>query len=31
VRWCGKWFLVALCGACGGNATIDNLRTKKEP
>jgi hypothetical protein len=31
VRLCGRWFLVALYGACGGNATIDSLRTKKEP
>jgi hypothetical protein len=31
VRSCEKWFLVALCGACGGNAMIDSLRTKKEP
>jgi hypothetical protein len=28
---CGRWSLVALCGAYGGNAMIDSLRTKKEP
>jgi len=27
---CGRWSLVALCGAYGGNAMIGNLRTKKE-
>jgi hypothetical protein len=31
VRSCGRWFLVAFCGACGGNAMIDISRTKKEP
>jgi len=31
VRLCGRWFLVAFYGACGGNAMIDSLRTKKEP
>jgi hypothetical protein len=30
VRSCGRWFLVALCGTCGGNITIDSSRTKKE-
>jgi len=29
VRLCGRWFLVALYGACGGNATIDSSRTRK--
>jgi hypothetical protein len=28
---CGRWSLVVFCGACGGNAMIGNLRTKKEP
>jgi hypothetical protein len=27
----GRWFLVAFCGACGWNITIDSSRTKKEP
>jgi hypothetical protein len=27
----GRWFIVALYGACGGNVTIDSSRTKKEP
>jgi hypothetical protein len=31
VRLCGRWFLAASYGACGGNATIDSSRTKKEP
>jgi hypothetical protein len=31
VQSCGKWFFVAFCGACGGNAMIDTSRTKKEP
>jgi len=31
VRLCERWFLVALHGTCGGNATIDSSRTKKEP
>jgi hypothetical protein len=31
VRLCRRWFLVASYGACGGNATIDSSRTKKEP
>jgi hypothetical protein len=31
VQPCGRWSLVAFCGACGGNAMIDSLRTKKEP
>jgi hypothetical protein len=26
---CGRWSLVALCGAYGGNAMIDSLRTKE--
>jgi hypothetical protein len=31
VRLCGRWFIVAFCGACGGNVMIDSSRTKKEP
>jgi hypothetical protein len=31
VRLCGRWSLVASYGACGGSATIDNSRKKKEP
>jgi len=30
VRLCGRWFLVASYGACGGNVTIDSSRIKKE-
>jgi len=30
VRSCGRWSLVAFCGACGGNAMRDSSRTKKE-
>jgi hypothetical protein len=30
VRSCGRWSLVAFCGACGGNARRDSSRTKKE-
>jgi hypothetical protein len=29
VRLCGRWFLVAFYGACGGNATINSSMTKK--
>jgi hypothetical protein len=29
VQLCERWFLVALYGACGGNATINSSRTKK--
>ena len=31
VRWFGKWFLVALCGAYGGSVMIDVLKTKRDP
>jgi hypothetical protein len=31
VRLCGRWSLVASYVACGGSATIDSLRIKKEP
>jgi hypothetical protein len=31
VQPCGRWSLVAFYGACGGNAMIGSLRTKKEP
>jgi len=31
VQSCGRWSLVALCGAYGGNAMIGSLRTKNEP
>jgi len=31
VQPCGRWSLVAFCGACGGNAMIGSLRTKKDP
>jgi hypothetical protein len=31
VRLCGRWFPAVSYGACGGNATIDSSRTKKEP
>jgi hypothetical protein len=31
LRSCGRWFFVAFCGTCGGNAMIDSSRTKKEP
>jgi hypothetical protein len=31
VQPCGRWSLVAFCRACGGNAMIGSLRTKKEP
>jgi hypothetical protein len=30
VRSCERWSLVTFCNACGGNATIDSSRTKKE-
>jgi hypothetical protein len=31
VQLCERWFLATSYGAWGGNATIDNSRTKKEP
>jgi hypothetical protein len=31
VEPCGRWSLVAFCGACGGNTMRGSLRTKKEP
>jgi len=30
VLLCGRWFLLAFCGACGGNEMIEISRTKKE-
>jgi hypothetical protein len=30
VQLCGRWSLVAFCGACGGKEMIDSLRTKKD-
>jgi hypothetical protein len=29
VLLCGRWFLLALCGACGGNDMIETSKTKK--